>query len=176
MPPREYGDLISPTPIYCHTTTYAGDDKANLFLLATVPLFLSAEISLVSGLRGVSVGALTRLSGLRSSAQSNAELDAIFGTQTKKQVNIFSNGLVFIIETEEFGMSKYINKFWVTFTLILTVIMFIILFPLMVAKYGILGAILVSPLLILGMVLAYIRGYWVSRWMSEWQQKRNDRR
>ncbi len=63
-------------------------------------------------------------------------------------------------------MSKYISKFWVTFTIILFTILFIILFPMLVNKYGWLGALLWSPLLIVAAILAYIRGYWVSRWMS----------
>ena len=63
-------------------------------------------------------------------------------------------------------MSRYINKFWVAFTIILFTALFIILVPMMVNKYGLLGALLWSPLFVIAAVLAYIRGYWVSKWMS----------
>lgn len=63
-------------------------------------------------------------------------------------------------------VSKYINKFWVIFTVILFFGLFIILLPMMMQKYGFLGAICLSPLFIIAAVLAYIRGYWVSKWMS----------
>lgn len=70
---------------------------------------------------------------------------------------------------------RIFNKFWITFTVVLTLILFMILLPLMVAKYEIVGALLLSPLLVVGMVLAYIHGYWVSRWLSERRQDHKDR-
>ncbi|HDL02722.1 MAG TPA: hypothetical protein ENH25_01170 [candidate division Zixibacteria bacterium] len=56
-------------------------------------------------------------------------------------------------------MSKYISKFWLSFTAIITFALLFYLFPQMLARYGIFRAILLSLILIAGMCLAYIRGY-----------------
>lgn len=64
-------------------------------------------------------------------------------------------------------MSKYINKFWVSVTLILTVIVLIYLFPIMHNRYGLATAILLSLFLVFGMSLYYIRGYLISSWISK---------